>query len=200
MKKWINISEKNKSFVFSPARTGSVTSYRIFQYFDFQTYSVNDDGSISLLEKCYHHHYFSFFNQHEDYSFIMTCRNPYSQVMSEIGFGVNFDIDKIVEIIERRKKIQEHFFITEEIISRRIPDYVVKVESIFEDYSNINFIRNSEFEKNGVLRKIIDGKQNATPQQYNWKQHMNQYLADYVYDINKKYFELFGYDKNSWKI
>lgn len=199
MKKWINLSEINKSFIYTPARTASVLSYRIFQYFNFQTYLVDDDGNISLEQKYMHHHYFSFFSGHENYSFIMTCRNPYSQIMSDVGLGLKFDIEKIIEVINKRKKIGGHFFMSEEIISTRLPDFTIKVESIKEDYEKIPFIKNSEFEKSGILNKLIESKQNAATVQYDWKEHMTQYLADTIYDINQKYFEVFEYDKNSWK-
>ena len=63
----------------------------------------------------------------------------------------------------------------------------------------IPFVRDSELNRSGQLQKIISEQPNKQKINYNWKDMYNQKNADIVYYNNSYYFDLFGYDKNSWK-
>jgi predicted nucleotidyltransferase len=82
----------------------------------------------------------------------------------------------------------------------RIPDYAVRLENLYEDYSKIPFIVESEYYKSGELKKAITQKVNVSNEDETlWKKFYTQEIADIVYYRMPRYFDLFGYDKNSWK-
>jgi hypothetical protein len=84
--------------------------------------------------------------------------------------------------------------------SQRVPDYPVRLENLYEDYSKIPFIVESEYYKSGELKKATTQKVNVSNEDENlWKEFYTQETADMVYYRMPRYFDLFGYDKNSWK-
>ena len=84
--------------------------------------------------------------------------------------------------------------------SERIPDYSVRVENLYDDYSKIPFIVESEYYKSGQLKKDVEVKVNVSNEDENlWRNFYTQEIADIIYYRMPRYFELFGYDKNSWK-
>jgi hypothetical protein len=77
---------------------------------------------------------------------------------------------------------------------------VVRVESLYEDYSKIPFIVESDYYKSGELKKMTTQKINVSNKdEFLWKKFYTQEIADIVYYRMLRYFEMFGYDKDSWK-
>jgi hypothetical protein len=85
------------------------------------------------------------------------------------------------------------------IYNKRVPDYFIRQENTFEDYSKIPFIKNSELYKSGQLKDLCNEKINHNKNSYDFREYYNQNTADLVYYNFSKYFNLLGYDKNSWK-
>ena len=82
----------------------------------------------------------------------------------------------------------------------RKPDYFIRLEHIFEDYSKIPFIRDSELFKSGELElkcklPINKNTRNLTY----WQDLYTQETADLIYYNFSKIFNEMGYDKDSWK-
>jgi hypothetical protein len=83
----------------------------------------------------------------------------------------------------------------------RTPDYFVRTESLYEDYQTIPFIKEHEINLSGELEELCKQKMNPSPTVIDnyWKKFYDRDLADLVYYNNVNKFELFGYDKDSWK-
>ncbi len=83
---------------------------------------------------------------------------------------------------------------------KKKPDYIVRVENIEEDLLKIKFIQENMSEE---LKKIFS--ENIKTNQYRednfdyWKKEYDESLSNYIFDNFRNDFELFGYDKNSWK-
>jgi len=190
----LNISEKNKVFVWSPPGTASRLAWKIFDNFEFYSYDVNNNGM--LLKKSFeHNHYIGLFKNHENYKLILTCRNPYTSVTAGID-GVNSQEDLIRQL--EQKYQSAHHLLFYSLLRKRKPDYFLRVENLMEDYLKIPFIRESDFYKSGEMEKLM-GDNPFKGKVYLNRPTIDKKLADLIYYNNLYYFELLGYDKNSWK-
>ena len=95
------------------------------------------------------------------------------------------------------------------IFDRKI-DYKVRLDSLEEDYRSIDFIKNSNYYKNGLLDLVLSEKIGAnrliSPHAisgYNlplhWQEYYTQETADIVYKFCSEYFNTFEFEKDSWK-
>jgi hypothetical protein len=204
MKHHINISDKYKTFVWSPERTGSNHFTNILRILGFKSYFL-EQNKLTKIEDLRVSSYCEFFENHWDYSFMLSTRNPYSNSVSLAGAGfMNFNREN-QEIIRERMERQFQFpVITKNCcncFNIRKPDYFIRTESLYQDYLKIPFIKEHEINLSGELEKLCKQKINSSPSvtENYWKKFYDQDMADLVYYNNVNNFELFGYDKDSWK-
>jgi hypothetical protein len=82
----------------------------------------------------------------------------------------------------------------------RKPDYIIRVESMLDDYLKIPHVKHTEYYKSGELEKDCLIKKNSSDYtNFDWRSLYNQNIADMVYYNYAQVFELGGYDRNSWK-
>jgi len=236
-----NISEKHKSFIITPASTGSRTLCEILNNFEFHTYELCNNNLNFKKNEITHNHFFSLFPNHEDYKLIMTGRNPYNRVVSsfkkslefkkyisknfnlklyfsEFVYDLYYPYNLNLEMIPKTKNINsfsfKRFFIgfhnlsaTPDGFFERKIDYKVRLDSIEDDYKSIDFIKNSDYNKNGLLdlelSKKIGLMDNIVNENYNlplhWQEYYTQETADIVYKFCSEYFNTFEFKKDSWK-
>jgi len=180
-------------------KTGTTHIKNVLDEFDFKHYSiVNGEKKLVVGDKIVQQHECGLFNGHENYKLLATIRNPYSRTFSNYSAE-----DKNVSLSDFKKYLEEYYQLTHDfdICAKiiRIPDYIVRVENMYDDYSKIPFIVNSEIFKSGRLKKMVNEKINSNPMEYNWKEFYDQDAADMVYYSNIKYFEQYEYEKDSWK-
>ena len=95
------------------------------------------------------------------------------------------------------------------VFDRKI-EYKVRLDSLEEDYRSIDFIKNSDYYKNGLLDLVLSEKigldRLMSPHAisgYNlplhWQEYYTQETADIVYNCVFNYFETFEFEKDSWK-
>lgn len=194
----VNVSEKNKCFVWTPAKTASVTASIIFNLYNFSLYKINEEKLLFLKDGFFHHHQCEFFPSQSEYDFILTVRNPYSTLVSRCYPNNGTDL-KIVQKTIENTIFSKIFFSFQQKLKQRKPTYIVRVENILDDYNKIPFIYNSNYRHDGVLIKLLEKKTNASEKGINWKKFYSKDLADLVYYNLVEYFDMFEYDKNSWK-
>ena len=85
-------------------------------------------------------------------------------------------------------------------------DKFIRVEFLSDDLKSLNFIDLSQPKINEVWTKVIlentynhEFKYIETDSKKSWYDFYNQNIADLVFMNLEKQFELFGYDRNSWK-
>lgn len=205
----LNVSEEHKYFLWSPAKTGSTSFTNIFENFSFYKWEFDDDGFLLYkTNKIMHNHYCRFFHGHEDYGLIISARNPYSMIYSILRLDL---IDKKTALGKLEKhsgldKIERHVFHKNKIFKDCCyccfddkPKHYIRLENLFEDYSKLDFIRNSELYKSGKLYDECKIKYNASGTQTDeWKKFYDKDSADLVYYNHANYFESVGYHKDSW--
>lgn len=191
----VNISDKHRAFFWAPNKTASTLATKIFDNFDFYAYDSIRNEKVS--NKVNHVHSNCFFDGHENYDFILTCRNPYDRFLSANGYSrqpyekVKFELENY--FADKREHIQMIMN-----LQIRKPDYIIKTETILEDYLKIPFIKESELYQSGKLKQLIDSKPNRTVNEKS-REVLDTDLADLIYYNNITFFDLGGYEKDSWK-
>jgi hypothetical protein len=203
----ITYSEKEKMILFLPAKTGTVHASFIFNHYDFTT-DVYDGETEEIHYKQYgvsHHHGMSIPKKYKSYSIICTARNPYSRLVSAYKSGLKSSnvsktpFPKFKDYFS--KNIDNGFaYHQDDYHNTIIPKYFLRVEHLYYDYIQIPFIRNSKLNRSGLLYELCNKKIHATSDSsVSLKEFYTEDMADFVYNKFKSYFDLLGYDKDSWK-
>lgn len=204
----INVSQKHKIILWLWKKCGTSHMTKIMSNYDFRFYKIVNDTLVVQNGKVVQKHYCNLFKGHENYKILAAVRNPYSRFFSEFTFNrkpEEFTYNETNKENFRLSIYQSTVFsdlISNECVDffQRIPDYPVRLENLYEDYSKIPFIVESEYFKSGDLKRDLTKKINVSNNDENlWKKFYTQETADIVYYRMPRYFELFGYDKNSWK-
>lgn len=218
-----NINLEEKYVLLTPPRTGSRRSLLISERLNFNTYkSVN--GVLEFHAKgTTHNHTHDLFNGHEEFKIIMTCRNPYSVMVTEFKHSLgtsetiktNFNLhslfsDFIYDFYETNASSwysPTAFRFREELTNRKI-DYRIRLENMFEDYCKVPLIKDSEIYFDGTLKSLTDEVIGSHLEHKNLK-HLNNLPKDFRDYYNKEssdfmkskfynLFEFMDYDMDSW--
>jgi hypothetical protein len=203
-------SEQERLAVFLPPKTGTIHATFILNHFNFKTDTYesdsDDDKLISEEDYLIHHHTKFLPKQYVDYDVIYTTRNPYSRLVS-----MYYHDKKMTEYKSQYTKTFKQYFsdrvnygwdyVKSEFNFVKTPKYLLRMEHLYYDYTQIPFIRDSKLNESGILYELCEKKIHAKKQDTKTSnEYYTQDMADYVYDSLKPYFDLAGYDKNSWKI
>ena len=190
-----NVSERYKCLIWLPERTGSGTNAQIMTHYGFKTDSFPlIDGRVWRYS-----HHCGFPEKFEGYQLICTCRNPYSRVLSiyRALTGHPFqnrpnDKESFKNYLEwvYQKDDEElhHAYITNPRFNKK-PDYLLRLENLYEDYLKIPFIHDI-FSAKGIKTKL-----NWNKEIDEWESFYDQSMKDIVYDMCKLHFEIWGYDR-----
>jgi hypothetical protein len=190
----LNVSKKYNFFIWMPATCGTTHAVNIFKKFDKDFLFI-------------HSHKIDFFDGHWSYDLISLQRNPYARYVSM--FNNVFGHDKSLGL----NKVRNNFNVflnstfqnsdTLKYILKyheRNPDYFIRLEHLFEDYSKIPFIKKTDFYKSGQLElECSIPKNKNTTNGFTWKELHTPQTADLVYYNTSLIFDLCDYDKDSWK-
>ena len=203
---FINISEKYKYFTWTPERTGSTHFTKIIDKLGFQSAVIEDNKIISYGNTVRHNHFCILFENHWDYNFLITIRNPYAMTISRVGAPTMEFNDESKKII--RTRVENQFqadwssFGCCNCFHKRKPDFAIRLENLYEDWIKVPFVQMHGLNISGELKQLTNTRINEqinTEDPNYWKKYYDESLADLVYYNNPETFELFGYDKDSWK-
>jgi hypothetical protein len=212
IRKEITYSDKEKMILLLPMKTGTMHAAFMFNHFDFitETYEFETGKVVKKSDLVTHHHCMSIPQKYEDYSIICTARNPYTRLISAWNMSMNGTHDESKHISFKNyfsKTINNHLqaangfpFGEDEFLLNTTPKYFLRVESLYHDYIQIPFIKNSKLNKSGVLYELCNKKIHSTGDKKRpLKEYYTEDMADYMYDKFKYYFDIIGYSKDSWK-
>lgn len=196
---FIRLSREHKAFIWLQAKCATTLAMGVTENFGFKNYLVKNNIIDFTQTSPGQHHVPCFFEGHEDYFFILTVRNPYHRIFSEYAQNPNGNKKDFLKVLERKmmtplQNMKPYFDFSE-----RFPDYIIRVESAYEDYMKIPFIATSQYAKNKELLKLVNSIPNKRKNSLEMKNFYDQDIADLVYYGHIQYFEKFNYDKNSWK-
>lgn len=187
-------------FLILPMKTGTVTASWIFTYFDFYTITRNFDeqGNYKEFSNAAMSAVHSFYLPPEvsDPKIIVTVRNPYDKMLSRFLFGwtkesnpTPSDFENFIQTSIEKQNPTVTF--PDEIK----PTYIIHSENLYEDYLKIPFVENSNLNKSGVLKEILNKKINEGRIKVNKLDFLTDNNKELIYSFLKNQFELFGYEK-----
>jgi len=216
----MNVSTKVKHIWWATARCGSRAVSEILKHYDFFNYKVfpvlTPESDIRNVS---HTHDYGVPEEFSDYKIILQIRNPYSREVSNWHLACfkekkdnliitsNFE-DWVLSNINQStedviKKYNPHYYIKYECLDQeilKIPFVDINNPDVLRDYQN-NILAN-QYKYEGVDDPRGDIRRNNKDLRYaDWQSYYvyNARLADIVYEKYKDQFELFGYEKDSWK-
>jgi hypothetical protein len=200
-------SEQERLAVFLPPKTGTIHATFVLNHFNFKTnfYKKDDEKFFSKDDYLIHHHFKTMPKEYEDYDVIYTTRNPYTRLVSMYYHDI-----KVMEHQSSYSKTFKQYF--SERVNKgwihtnvgfdfvKTPKYLLRMEHLYEDYIKIPFIKDSKLNESGILYDLCNKKIHAKNQETKQlTEYYTQDMADHVYETLKPYFDLTGYDKDSWK-
>lgn len=213
---------KHRVIAWTPPKTASTSADYILSNLGFIP-CLSDGTHLSPNPKLSpHNHTCRLFDSHETYKLLSTIRNPYDLMVSifknsyQSSDGYWNYLGNKEEKPEKNKLSLEEFdsFLNSYFYGKesglkyfecynyliRKPDYIIRTESMFEDYIKIPFVVNTEYYSSGKLYNDCQFKRNKSHvDNLDFRTLYSQSLADIVYYNLAHVFELGGYDKNSWK-
>jgi len=203
---YFTYSEEQRLAVFLPPKTGTIHATFIFNHFNFKTnfYGKENNRLISEDDYFIHHHNQTIPQGYEDYDVIYTARNPYTRYIS-----MYYHDKKMSEYqVPFTKTFKQYFSdkvnngwfnINDGFNFIKPPKYIIRMEHLYEDYIQIPFIRDSKLNVSGILYDLCNKKIHSKKQETkSLKEYYTQDMADHIYETLKPYFDITGYDKDSW--
>lgn len=184
-----NISEKYKFVWVAPERTGSRKVAEILTYYGF----TNNGKKVFDTEKYGFSHYCNPNENHNDYKIICNLRNPYSRVYSLFknfyGLSSNKDKDSFKRYLVNDLPVGQMAKMVVNPILNRNPDYIIRLENMYEDLLKLPFIldvlNENQLKMLSTHGKPID----------EWEEFYDSESKSIVYDFCKDHFIFGGYEK-----
>lgn len=215
----MNVSEKYKFIIWATAGCGSRSCLSTLV-------RAGVDDLMNMNENFHFPNTGSFTHQqgipkgYEDYPIICLTRNPYSRLVSafldekrqfleknpEFDYSFEYWLYKVYFIENRFPSSQSDFFVDEWDSFVNSPKYFIRMENMEEDLKKIDILQSLDF-SDEVLDALVRKNNYANENEFDeyvgnfqkYQRFYNEELANFVYDNLKHYFEIFGYQKDSWK-
>lgn len=220
----MNINRDLKIIWWAPERCATKLTAEIFKKFNFEVFDEKKNHFTKLSET-YHSHQISIPEQFHDYKIICNVRNPYDKVLS---FYLNFTsvgkhfvflknkkdelknkIDLfclelfeysinqgILENYERKVPVRD--YVSKLNFDYRIPNNILRMENLEEDFSKLDFVKDSKFWKSGEIQDMIYNNPYHNKRPFEYTELYTLKSASRVFDYYKKHFFVCGYDPFSF--
>ena len=185
----LNISEKYKYIWWGPERTGSRTVAEVLSYFDFKRggMPIYQAGQHDYRHTCYMP------DSVKDYGLICSARNPYARTLSIFTTLFPSYTDKSVDGFKKFIKYHlnghELLRMIASPIFTKIPDYIIRLEYLKEDFMKLPFL-NDVLSERHIDMMIQHGKEKVT-----WEDYYDDETKEIVYGFTKHHFNMFKYEK-----
>jgi hypothetical protein len=208
----MNINFDLQLIWWAPPRCATRAVAGVFKNLNF--FNLQSGTPVSLKETRYSH-ICEIPEGLEHFDLLLQVRNPYSRILS------SWHLEYVEKINEKEFQINKSFdeFVTskysmfctsfEKKITKQ-PKYIVRYENLIEDMKNLPFldlsvpavkdafdyyILDNKYKKGNLELKRDKNNQNYS----DWRSYYTEEIAYKVYCKFEQQFEMFGYDKNSWK-
>lgn len=202
------ISQTNNSFAWLPMRCGTHTLTWILLHYDFENYFLDEDKLPNLQHKedftRFEHDLF-FPPNHKELNFICSVRNPYDRVFSLFKMRhspTTMILTKKVPNLSEFEKFVDEIYSGENNnlqnntpkFDIRFPDFIIKTESMYEDLTKIPFIKDSQLNKCGILKKMCE-KKIYSSNHIKTEDYLTPKIKEKIFQVFRRDFEVFGYKK-----
>ena len=214
----MNVNHEHKVIWWAPQRCGTKALAHIFSKLGFEFYM-----NLNLYEKGvksdYQSHEIKIHETLSDYKIIFSTRNPYDRILSLFTNFTNVGKNSIYMKGKENTFIQKYevflnelFLSTNKQIEKPIlknyiqkysmdgmgPDMIIRLESMIEDLSKIDFVRNSDLWKSGYIHDYLIDNEHIVKRSYVFNKVYTKSGAKLVYENHIKHFILGGYDPFSF--
>lgn len=214
----MNVNHEHKIIWWAPERCGTKALANIFSKLGFEFYYKNNFME-NFVQSTYQSHQIEIPDEFSDYKIIFSTRNPYDRVLSlfsnftNVGKNALYTKDNpsnfiqkyeifLKELFENEgKKLDKPLlnnFILKYSFKTKVPDMIIRMESIIEDLSKIEFVKNSELWKSGYIHDYLIDNEHIVRRPYTFNTVYTRLGAKLVYEHHIKHFILGGYDPFSF--
>lgn len=183
-----NLSEKYKCEWVAPERTGSRKVAEILSYYGF-----TNNGSPLYRPNNHAHSHQGPNEALKDYTLICNARNPYGRTYSIYKnffsrMPENNDITFKV-YLQNHVKISRTFRSVVNPTFDKLPDYIIRLENMFDDLLKLPFISDS------LSKKQLEMLCHHEKPIEDWEQFYDEESKEIVYNLTKHHFDIWGYEK-----
>jgi len=213
----MNVSHEHKAIWWAPERCGTKITAQILSEAGFSNHKIP-------LSKTYHSHDFGIPEGCEDYKIYCSIRNPYDRIfaifLNFTNFGINFVYTKdkkedlikyfeffIDEFVTNNRRFAENEHEEEPTLwkyfhkmnfNEKTPDYFIKMETLKDDLSKIDFVTNTYVWKSGRIDEILEKNSFLKKRPFKFNEIYTQRGANKIFHYFRKHFFLLGYSPFSF--
>jgi hypothetical protein len=127
-------------------------------------------------------------------------RHPYERVLSYYKSTLphiynDFTIEGFNHFLNQSVFCEKSLFDDIHKFNGRIPDILIKTETIYDDLLKIPFIKNSKLYECGILEEMCKKKVNPSFESERDEYLLSPDIKEKIYNFFKPQFEIFGYSK-----
>jgi hypothetical protein len=214
----MNVNHEHKIIWWAPERCGTKAVANIFSKLGFKFY-FKTDITKNFVQCAYQSHQIEIPHEFSDYKIIFSIRNPYDRVLSLFNNFTNVGKNIIYTKGGQSNFIQKYEIFLKELFENndenwnkpilnnyilkysfktKVPDMVIRMESIIEDLSKIDFVKNSELWRSGYIHDYLIDNEHIVRRPYSFDTVYTREGAKLVYEHHTKHFILGGYDPFSF--
>lgn len=212
----MNINHEHKIIWWAAERCGTKALAHIFSKLGFIFYH-NLEHYKNGLPSSYQSHEIKTPEEFSDYEVIFSTRNPYDRVLSlynnftNVGKNNLYTKDNHENFIKKYEVFLEELFLitghNKPILNNyikkysfddKIPDKIIRIESLIEDLSKLKFVTDSEIWKSGYIHDYLMNNEYIVRRHFKYNQVYTPLGAKLVYENHIKHFILGKYDPFSF--
>jgi hypothetical protein len=216
----MNVNHGLKTIWWAPERCGTKATANIFSKLGFEFY-YNLETYRQNIKTPYQSHQIEVPEELSEYKIIFSSRNPYDRILSlfcnftsvgrnisptkesESNFILRFEIflkEVFLNLNNKDDRDRPLFnnYISKYTFDTKTPDTIIRMESMIEDLSKIDFIKNSDLWKSGYIHDYISDNEYIVRRPFKFNKVYTKAGAKLVYEYFTKHFILCGYDPFSF--
>jgi len=208
----MNVNHEHKVIWWAPERCGTKALAHIFSKLGFEFY-------VNGVKSNYQSHEIKIPDELSDYKIIFSVRNPYDRVLSLFTNFTNVGKNSLYMKGNENVFVQKYEIFLNELFSNtnkqvekpilknyiqkyslngKGPDSIIRLESVVEDLSKIEFVKNSDIWKSGYIQDYLLDNEYIVNRSYKFNKIYTKLGAKLVYDNHIKHFILGGYNPFSF--
>jgi hypothetical protein len=208
----MNVNHEHKIIWWAPERCGTKALAHIFSKLGFEFY-------VNGIKSNYQSHEIKIPDELSDYKIIFSIRNPYDRILSLFTNFTNVGKNSLYMKGNENVFVQKYEIFLNELFSNtnkqvekpilknyiqkyslngKGPDSIIRLESMVEDLSKIEFVKNSDIWKSGYIQDYLLDNEYIVNRSYKFNKIYTKLGAKLVYDNHIKHFILGGYNPFSF--
>ena len=208
----MNVNHEHKVIWWAPERCGTKALAHIFSKLGFEFY-------VNGVKSNYQSHEIKIPDELSEYKIIFSVRNPYDRVLSLFTHFTNVGKNSLYMKGNENVFVQKYEIFLNELFSNtnkqvekpilknyiqkyslngKGPDSIIRLESMVEDLSKIEFVKNSDIWKSGYIQDYLLDNEYIVNRSYKFNKIYTKLGAKLVYDNHIKHFILGGYNPFSF--